>query len=1216
MKKLYLKFIVLVIFSCQSSISLAQKCLDLTATIQTNESRCASTGSIEIMASGGTGNYKYKVQGPVNTDFTTSSSITGLSAGTYTVIVNDIQSNCTFTKTGVVVIGAYQDPRFGLEGYNVTCDNGNNGSIKVYGLEYGVSPFSYSIVAPSPTGVGTTNNTGFFENLIAGDYSVQLMDSCGGIQTRTVTINSYTWKIDSHSFTKFSCDSAMGSIRASDSRGNVSTIQGIEGFLYGYIRAGGDTAWSADPQFRIGAYGINSVVLVTKDICGKIKTITAPLSFVPSLHNQVLISDKECNSFSAAVTGIKNFTNPVFSLHDENDVLIATNSSGKFTGLSYKRNYCIKVLDQCSGNVLTRCFTEQPLPIFIDKEVLITNNVCASFDAEVIGLNGFTNPYFILTQDGVYKSTNATGKFTGLAHGNYCILSQDACQDTAITQCFTVAPPPPRVDPVIIPTYVNCVDFGIAIGGQNLTLPTYCLYDTANVLIACNNTGVFDNILLGSYCVTIHDDCADTTFTRCFSVGPPVVPNDVAIDIINKTCSTFTASVNTHNYVNAAYCLYKKNDELIRCDSSGVFTNLPYGDYYITSKSFCPDTTVITTFTASAPIPRVNASATISNRSCTTFTASINGQVNLNNPEFFLLDQNNQVIASNVTGSFPNLPYGSYCIRVVNQCYDTTITRCFTNAPTPINLTATVARSCNYGTSKFSIRVTGNLPANVKILNPLGTIIYDKTQSSQDHIVDNLPDLQAGHFYTIIAKDNCGNETTLTRAPIVGYLRHSTLVTNKCPGSIWPNGSGNIHTTVITNTGSPTIRIIKKDLIPITPMAPNFTDGNTYSFNDLGPASYIIQYKTTDGCNIFQYDTVIVHAYTYPELTKSSAYQCDVNGFSVGAVVSNGVGPFSYSIIGSMPQAPSIITGPQPNPVFNIDNGNTYSLIRLRALDACGNATLGDASILPLASNKIIASANCFDYPVELTIDGMYNASAIWYKKENLEDTDSVPVGTGFNFYIDRLLAKDTGIYICHLTVNSGCIERIFYIRINGDCFPFLAVNHSNLEGRFEKNDVLLNWTITNGNTLANMAIQKKTTAGYQTIGQLKPHEIEELQKYEFHDPTPGNQNYYRIKLIHKNNEITYSNTILLRKTDEKGINIFPNPVSDVINIEFTKKDNKLYQVSVINVLNQKVKEVKILNNGEKYKINRTKEMTSGMYILHFLNLSNNEEASYKIIVK
>jgi hypothetical protein len=68
----------------------------------------------------------------------------------------------------------------------------------------------------------------------------------------------------------------------------------------------------------------------------------------------------------------------------------------------------------------------------------------------------------------------------------------------------------------------------------------------------------------------------------------------------------------------------------------------------------------------------------------------------------------------------------------------------------------------------------------------------------------------------------------------------------------------------------------------------------------------------------------------------------------VGASVSGGSAPYTYQIIGSAPSLPSINTVTQASPVFNITNGITYSLVRLRAIDACGNATLNDVSILPL----------------------------------------------------------------------------------------------------------------------------------------------------------------------------------------------------------------------------------------------------------------------------
>ena len=87
MQKLY-SFIFLVFCLCSifSKTLKGQSCSLLRATFITYESRCAATGSIKVFATGGSGSYKYKTIGPVNSNFTTTDSITGLSAGTYTVV--------------------------------------------------------------------------------------------------------------------------------------------------------------------------------------------------------------------------------------------------------------------------------------------------------------------------------------------------------------------------------------------------------------------------------------------------------------------------------------------------------------------------------------------------------------------------------------------------------------------------------------------------------------------------------------------------------------------------------------------------------------------------------------------------------------------------------------------------------------------------------------------------------------------------------------------------------------------------------------------------------------------------------------------------------------------------------------------------------------------------------------------------------------------------
>ncbi|HWH62701.1 MAG TPA: hypothetical protein VNS50_05485, partial [Ginsengibacter sp.] len=154
MKKFYFLKTTLSIFIIGVSLFFclqikAQNCSLLTATFKSYESRCASTGSIKVTATGGSGSYKYKATGPVVTNFTSTDSITGLSAGTYTIEVNDIVTNCSFKVNNIVVLGSYLDPRFTLSGTDVTCEGVANGTISLNNQQDGRGPFLYSIAPPS-----------------------------------------------------------------------------------------------------------------------------------------------------------------------------------------------------------------------------------------------------------------------------------------------------------------------------------------------------------------------------------------------------------------------------------------------------------------------------------------------------------------------------------------------------------------------------------------------------------------------------------------------------------------------------------------------------------------------------------------------------------------------------------------------------------------------------------------------------------------------------------------------------------------------------------------------------------------------------------------------------------------------------------------------------------------------------------------------------------
>lgn len=1216
MKKLY-SFCLLIFLCCFAQNIFAQACDSLKATAIGFESRCTATGSIKITANGGSGNYKYKVNGTSNTNFTSTDSITGLAAGTYTVTVNDIANNCSFALPGIIVTGAYEDPRFTLNKIDVSCDNGDNGSISVNGLLNGLSPFTYSIVAPSPAGVGTTNGTGTFQNLSAGVYFIRLQDSCGGIQTRQVTVNNYTWSLVAYPFAKTSCTEINGYIRVADSRGNISTVTGILGFMYGVVTAPGDTLWQSNPNFSFNIPGINKFDIVAKDSCGTIKTGSATVNLTPNVSNTVSISNKVCNSFTASVAGVVNFVSPQYCLYDSLDNQLECNSAGTFTNLAYG-NYCITAYDLCTDTLIRRCFSAVPPPLSIGNNVLISNKTCDDFTATITGKVGITNPEYCLYDTANNQLVcNTTGVFNNLPYGNYCITTTDGCRDTTITRCFSAFKPMPIVYP-LVPAYNNCTMFGIGVTADSLFYPQYCLYDTNGVQIECNTNGIFDSIPLGDYCVNIYDSCYDTTITRCFSVGYPVIDNDVTAQVTARGCSTFSMVASGSNLQNAEYCLYNASDSLMACNLTGIFDNLPYGDYCVKAHNVCPDTIMVYCFTVGPLIPSVDAVVALSDENCTTFSAIIKSQVNLSRPIFCIYDSTNTQISCNTTGIFGRLPFGRYCITVRDNCYDTTITRCFERYPQPLDIFAIAGKSCSFDYAYVVIgESNANYPVGVNVYNPDSSLFKSIVFANGPMVIDSLPGIDAGKFYTITAEDVCGKRDTTTTGAVASYFTHTIQITPKCPGSTWASGSGNIAITVTTNLGTVNVRIIKKDNVSYgSPLVPNSASGDVYTFADLGPGTYIVS-SMESICNTLIYDTVTIRSYVFPNLNNNSAYQCDIGGFSVNSLASNGVGPYTYEIIGSTPSVPVIVSSAQTSTLFNINNGTSYSLVRLRALDACGNATLGDASILPLAINGIYSSNNCMWYPSSLSVDALYNATYNWYKKDSLSGRDSVYLGDTPDFNIPTVTPADTGTYICYLKVNQGCINRQYNFRLTGSCYSILPVTLNEFKGRQENDKNVLTWSVSAEEGLEKYILERRSrNSSFEIINKVAARNATGVQQYQWQDLQPfAGDNFYRLKMLSRDGSIQYSNTILLQnKLLSFQHSIYPNPVKNQMMISLRNNGTKMYHVSLYNMMNQLSWQKTVKGTGNVlFQFDRPSSLPPGMYMIRII-ADNDEQVTEKLI--
>ncbi len=1351
-------------------------------TIFTVESRCKATGVVTVFASGGSGQYNYRVRGPVNTPFTSSIVITGLMAGTYDVEVRDIGLNCTKIQKNVIVPGTYVDPRFSLLTNNVTCKNATNGSVSVTGLTGGRPPFKFTITAaPVPALVGVNNATGAFNNLPAGDYSIQMEDSCSGLQTRRATILPYDWWIQSSGGTTSGCGTAKLFINLKDNRGKQTPDSIFTGFQYGWVRGVADTVWNVTDTFTAVIGLRRSITLVARDGCGNRAAVPWAINPKPSVSATVQTSLTGCNAFTASITASSNLTSPNFCLFNSSNVQVgACNATGTFTGVP-GGSYTIRVRDVCYDTTINVPFTVvQPVPN-ITGPINITRVTCTTFDATVTGLVNFTKPNFCLYQGATLIRCDSSGTFTGVLNGTYTVQVKDGCYDTTIVRSLQVLPLIPSVSSTVAMTNHLCSTFDAAVTGQtNLNNPVYTLVQGTTTL-ASNSTGVFATIPYGSYCINVKNDpaCYDTTIVVCFT-GRPIPPSvGESLSILRK-CNTVDLSVNSQNQLyNPQYCIYDVNNVLITCDPSGtgVFNNLPYGTYCVTIKNdpACYDTTIVRCLTVKKLLPELG-NVSISANGCLGFTGSITGASNLNDPVYTLINNSGARIDSNTTGVFTNLLYGSYCMEMKNNplCYDTTIVRCFTGTrpkpdggvvtatnltcpgftatvsgllnfnnafyvlknaagtvvqsnstgvfnilgyenysidiindplcydttitrninptrPTPsvggvvtsnltctgfnvsvtgqnlltnpvyyvlnasnvvilsnttgsftipgygnytmriedgcyltpflfpfsetmvpLNVTAATTASCSMGMTNITTSITSGIaPYIVTVYDPLNNVMGNVNSSATTITVNDLPALSPGFQYRVEIIDACGRSSSIMVTPQLSSITKTINIVQQCPTGTLPNGSSDVQVTVTSNLG-PVIPVIIKIDNANTSLGYSIQSGNTFTWYSVGPATYIIQYDLPGACVNKLYDTVVVTPYEYPQMANSAVYQCSNNNFSVSTQMIGGTAPYLYQIIASNPTTPSINTGWQSSPIFAITNGASYSLVRMRAIDACGNASLSDASVLPLENVFVTATSNCLNANITLDATIVANSVYTWYKRVG---TDSILVGTGPSYNIPFLTLADTGIYVVKMSVNNGCLSQITEHHITGDCI-LLPVSRIVLNGKKNGAAADLSFDVEGEKNVKEYVIERTDNQGngFGIVGTLPAKTPAPRNNYRFTDGRPLNgNNYYRVKAVDVDGKYVYSNTVSLNWAST-SLRIYPVPARDVVNLVFSNARSTDLRIQMFTISGQMMQE-KTLQRVQQASIPiYRKNMPAGMYLIRITDINAGTTQTEKII--
>ncbi|WP_298553727.1 T9SS type B sorting domain-containing protein [uncultured Algibacter sp.] len=429
-----------------------------------------NNGSFELNVNDYSGAYTYEVFdslsvsvfGVVNANTSTNPElVTGLLAGTYSVVITEIASPfCSSTSSVIIPSPSEALDLTALETSNVTCDD-DKGTITATATG-GWGTYEYELTG---TATVTYSSNGTFTNLSAGTYTVNVRDAGGCIDSETITLNLPT-PIDASISAIPTLLSCFGDTNASIT---VSAVTGGEGTNYSYtLNMLTPTVSASGPQTSptfddLGAGTYNVVVsdgynceFTTANV-----VINQPTEVEASL---VKATSQTCTTQTTLTLSATGGT----GAYEYSDTASFTTILGTFaTSATFSvtiGNYAYYVRDAngCSS-IVSNEITNAPLPtltVSLDTTNAVIN--CAGDDNGVIiasaegGLGSYVytlqdtsgNPITPVTQD-------SPGVFTNLPVGNYQVQvdSGDCLEVSAVAPIINAASP---LDVSFNPIDVTC----------------------------------------------------------------------------------------------------------------------------------------------------------------------------------------------------------------------------------------------------------------------------------------------------------------------------------------------------------------------------------------------------------------------------------------------------------------------------------------------------------------------------------------------------------------------------------------------------------------------------------------------------------------------------------------------------------------------------------------------------------------------------------------
>ncbi|MBL7766962.1 MAG: gliding motility-associated C-terminal domain-containing protein, partial [Chitinophagaceae bacterium] len=918
-------------------------------------------GSIQILASGGTGLINYLLQ-PGNSS-NTSGIFNGLGPNTYTITATD-QNNCSINTTIIVI----EPPLLNwvtIIQNNVSC--------------FGLSDASISISASGGTGsityqiqpLNQSNTNGNFSSLLAGSYTLIATDANNCSISTTIMITEPTvLQISNVSHTNPTC------VPGNDATITVTVSGGTLPYTYN-LGSGNQTS---NVFTNVGA-GTYTIVVSDANNCivTSIYNIAAPNAPVIASVNSTNIP---CNGGSSGSI-LLNTSGGTGALSFNLQPLNQTNAIGSFTGLP-AGNYTVTVTDVIGCSSTTSVQITEPLLLqwssMLYADILCNGNSTGSITAIAVGGNGMIT-YNL--QPG--NLNNTTGIFQNLPANSYSITATDinACSISSVV--ILTEPPILLFDSITVQAALcNSAGNGMidvtTVGGVG---PIVFNINPAGTFTPPGN---FSNLSGNTTYTIIAMDANGCSVSTSAFIAQPLSLLFTSTSATNISCNgAGDGSISVMATGGTGILNYNLQPGNLN-NTTGSFSNLNGGAYTVTvvDANNCTISTVL--MVSEPPLITLNSLTALD----ITCNNANDGSININclggtgSLNYNLQPTN----INNATGVFANLMGATYTITVTDANFCTYSTSVIIINPTPISFDSVASTNvlCN-GDSNGTV--------NVMAIGGTGlTYTYSILPLNQSNTSGQFVGLPANNYtVTAVDQNGCSISTLLV---IVNPQPIVLSLNSKLDVSCFNGNNGSIQVSAVGGTQPYSYTIY-----------PGMQTNATGIFNTLIAGTYTVVVTDSNACSdqiagitIMQPTNLSINQLTHQDIICHG----DSSG-SIAITASGGTGILSYSI--------SPANGTQ-NPVGYF-NGLLSGLYTVTVTDA-NNCTL-TTTVLISENPEIIIDEIEFTQPTchgdqngTMHVKASGGVGTLTYR---LNSGNPLPTGVYVNLPAGAYLITVTDIYGC-----------------------------------------------------------------------------------------------------------------------------------------------------------------------------------------------------------